>query len=71
VTADWPDDSDTVAEAKEHPGVFAQKGVGDIADHVQAVIDLAKGGPSGDRRALRDRDRASPAARACFDITRP
>jgi hypothetical protein len=53
VTADWPDDSDTVAEAKEHPGVFAQKGVGDIADHVQAVIDLAKGGPSGDRRALR------------------
>jgi non-heme chloroperoxidase len=34
----WPDDPDTVADAKEHPEVFARKGVGDIADHVEAVI---------------------------------
>jgi non-heme chloroperoxidase len=34
----WPDDPDTVAEAKAHPEVFARKSVGQIADHSQAVI---------------------------------
>src|SRR5436853_4202503 len=34
----WPDDPDTVDEAKEHPEVFARKSVGDIADHSEAVI---------------------------------
>src|SRR5262249_62137990 len=28
----WPDDPETVAEAKEHPEVFAGKGIGEIAD---------------------------------------
>ena len=34
----WPDDPETVAEAKADPGVFAHKGVGQVADHVDEVI---------------------------------
>jgi non-heme chloroperoxidase len=34
----WPDDPDTVEEAKEHPEVFAHKSVGQIADHFDEVI---------------------------------
>jgi pimeloyl-ACP methyl ester carboxylesterase len=34
----WPDDPDTVAEAKAHPEVFARKSVGQIADHFEAVV---------------------------------
>jgi pimeloyl-ACP methyl ester carboxylesterase len=43
VTPGWPDDPDTVSEAKAHPEVFAGKSIGDIADHVSAVVGrLAK-----------------------------
>src|SRR5256885_133426 len=38
VEADWPDDPETVAEADAHPEVFANKSIGQIADHVAAVI---------------------------------
>src|SRR3954451_2042664 len=38
VTAGWPDDPATVAEAKEHPEVFAGKSVGDIADYVDGIV---------------------------------
>jgi pimeloyl-ACP methyl ester carboxylesterase len=39
----WPDDPETVAEAKDHPEVFAHKTVGQIADHFEDVIGkLAK-----------------------------
>jgi pimeloyl-ACP methyl ester carboxylesterase len=34
----WPDDPDTVEEAKEHPEVFAKKSIGEIADHYDEVI---------------------------------
>jgi len=34
----WPDDPETVDEAKEHPEVFAHKTVGQIADHFEDVI---------------------------------
>ena len=34
----WPDDPNTVDEAKAHPDVFAHKTVGQIADHVGDVI---------------------------------
>jgi pimeloyl-ACP methyl ester carboxylesterase len=34
----WPDDPDTVEEAKEHPEVFAHKTVGQVADHFEDVI---------------------------------
>ena len=38
LTPGWPDDPETVAEAKEHPEVFADKTVGQVADHVERVI---------------------------------
>jgi non-heme chloroperoxidase len=34
----WPDDPETVEEANANPDVFAHKGVGQIADHVEKVI---------------------------------
>ncbi len=38
LTPGWPDDPETVAEAKEHPEVFAHKTVGQVADHYEEVI---------------------------------
>jgi non-heme chloroperoxidase len=38
LTPGWPDDPDTVEEANAHPEVFANKTVGDVADHYAAVI---------------------------------
>jgi len=38
VTPGWPDDPDTVAEAREHPEVFAGKGIKEIADYEEAII---------------------------------
>jgi pimeloyl-ACP methyl ester carboxylesterase len=35
----WPDDPETVEEAKAHPEVFANKTVGQVADHYTAVIE--------------------------------
>jgi pimeloyl-ACP methyl ester carboxylesterase len=34
----WPDDPETVAEAKARPDVFAKKGIKDVADHFDEVI---------------------------------
>jgi pimeloyl-ACP methyl ester carboxylesterase len=34
----WPDDPDAVADAKEHPEVFAHKTVGQVADHFESVV---------------------------------
>src|SRR5438477_6656831 len=38
VSPGWPDDPDTVAEAKAHPEVFARKSVGQAADYVDGII---------------------------------
>jgi non-heme chloroperoxidase len=38
VSPGWPDDPQTVEEAKAHPEVFAHKSVGQIADHVDGII---------------------------------
>ena len=38
VSPGWPDDPETVEEAKEHPEVFAGKTVGQVADHFADVI---------------------------------
>src|SRR5260370_16217320 len=38
VSPGWPDDPETVEEAKAHPDVFARKSVGQIADHYAEVI---------------------------------
>ncbi|WP_374969349.1 esterase/lipase family protein [Terrabacter sp. BE26] len=39
LTPGWPDDPETVEEAKAHPEVFADKTVGQVADHYSAVIE--------------------------------
>ena len=43
VTPSWPDDPETIEEARAHPELFAGKTLGQIADHVAEVIGaLAK-----------------------------
>src|SRR5881227_2717923 len=34
----WPDDPETVEEARATPEVFAHKSIGQIADHLEALI---------------------------------
>jgi non-heme chloroperoxidase len=46
LTPGWPDDPETVAEAKEHPEVFAHKTVGQVADHYAEVIGKLKKKPA-------------------------
>jgi non-heme chloroperoxidase len=46
LTPGWPDDPETVAEAKEHPEVFAHKTIGQIADHFDEVISGLKQKPA-------------------------
>jgi non-heme chloroperoxidase len=38
LTPGWPDDSETVEEAAEHPEVFAGKPIGQVADHFETII---------------------------------
>jgi non-heme chloroperoxidase len=38
LTAAWPDDPQTVDEARAHPQVFAGKTVGQVAEHIDEVI---------------------------------
>src|SRR6266705_6139178 len=38
VAPGWPDDPETVADAKAHPDVFAGKSVGQVADHIEGII---------------------------------
>ncbi|HJR98989.1 MAG TPA: alpha/beta hydrolase [Actinomycetota bacterium] len=45
LTPGWPDDPDTVEEAREHPEVLAGKSIGDIADHFEAVIGMLEKKP--------------------------
>jgi non-heme chloroperoxidase len=43
VSPGWPDDPDTVEEANAHPEVFANKTVGEVADHYsRAISDLVR-----------------------------
>ena len=37
LTPGWPDDPETAAEARENPGVFADKSIGQVADHFAAI----------------------------------
>jgi non-heme chloroperoxidase len=46
LTPGWPDDPETVAEAKAHPEVFAHKTVGQVADHYAEVIGQLKKKPA-------------------------
>jgi non-heme chloroperoxidase len=38
VSPGWPDDPDTVGDARAHPEVFAKKSIGDVADHFERLI---------------------------------
>src|SRR6476646_1728458 len=38
LTPGWPDDPETVDDAREHPEVLAGKGIGQIADYEGAII---------------------------------
>jgi non-heme chloroperoxidase len=46
VSPGWPDDPDTVQEAKAHPEVFAHKTVGQVADHFADVIAKLENKPA-------------------------
>jgi pimeloyl-ACP methyl ester carboxylesterase len=46
LTPGWPDDPDTVAEARAHPEVFARKKVGPVADHFSELIGRLKKKPA-------------------------
>ena len=46
LTPGWPDDPDTVEEAKARPEVFAHKTVGQVADHYAGVIGRLKQKPA-------------------------
>ncbi len=46
LTPGWPDDPETVAEAKAHPEVFAHKTIGQVADHYAEVIGKLKKKPA-------------------------
>src|ERR1700674_4952090 len=46
LTAGWPDDPETVQEAKAHPEVFAHKTIGQVADHFANVIGTLKKKPA-------------------------
>jgi non-heme chloroperoxidase len=38
LTPGWPDDPETVEDAKAHPEVFAGKSIGQVADHFETII---------------------------------
>jgi non-heme chloroperoxidase len=38
LTPGWPDDPETVEEAKAHPEVFAGKSIGQVVDHFETII---------------------------------
>jgi pimeloyl-ACP methyl ester carboxylesterase len=46
LTPGWPDDPETVGEAKAHPEVFAGKTIGQVADHYTQVIGQLKKKPA-------------------------
>ena len=46
LTPEWPDDPETVEEAKAHPEVFAHKTVGQVANHYADVISRLESKPA-------------------------
>jgi non-heme chloroperoxidase len=46
VTASWPDDPETVEQARANPEVFAGKTVGQVADHVAELIGRLSNKPA-------------------------
>jgi non-heme chloroperoxidase len=46
IQAGWPDDPETVEEARAHPQVFAHKTVGQVADHCADIVGQLAGKPA-------------------------
>jgi pimeloyl-ACP methyl ester carboxylesterase len=46
VTPSWPDDPDTVEEARANPDVLANKTLGQVADHTTEVIGALNSKPA-------------------------
>jgi pimeloyl-ACP methyl ester carboxylesterase len=73
VTPSWPDDPDTIDEAREHPEVLAGKTLGQIADHVAEVIGeldkkpVVMGHSTGGLLAQMIADRGLSAATVAID----
>jgi hypothetical protein len=62
VTPSWPDDPETIEEAREHPEVFARKTLGQVADHV-----VVMGHSTGGLLAQMIADRGLSAATVAID----
>ena len=73
VTPSWPDDPETIDEARAHPEVFAGKTLGQVADHVAEVIDaldkkpIVMGHSTGGLLAQMIADRGLSAATVAID----
>ena len=73
LTPSWPDDPDTVDEARAHPEVLAGKTLGQIADHVAEVIQpldkkpVVMGHSTGGLLAQMLADRGLSAATVAID----
>ena len=59
LTPGWPDDPETVTEAREHPEVFAGEGIGEIADYERGAARPGQGSVEDVQRDHRRRHRAS------------
>jgi pimeloyl-ACP methyl ester carboxylesterase len=46
LTPDWPDDPETVEEARANPDILAGKTLGEVADHTTEVIDALEKKPA-------------------------
>src|SRR5215203_865624 len=46
VTPDWPEDPETVEQARANPDILAGKTLGEIADHTTEVIDALEKKPA-------------------------
>jgi non-heme chloroperoxidase len=73
VTPSWPDDPETIDEARAHPEVFAGKTLGQVADHVAEVIralttkPVVMGHSTGGLLAQMIADRGLSAATVAID----
>jgi non-heme chloroperoxidase len=73
VTPSWPDDPETIEEARAHPEVFARKTLGQVADHVAEVIQalekkpVVMGHSTGGLLAQMIADRGLSAATVAID----
>ena len=73
VTPSWPDDPETIDQARAHPEAFAGKTLGQIADHVAEVIraldekPVVMGHSTGGLLAQMIADRGLSAATVAID----